>query len=106
MVAPVDLTQAGYRTLLLGMKGNTSYTYRIVARTAEGTCTSDSYTIMTGAVPSSAPAVNATIANASAHDRGFIVTSTGLSGKTAFIIDPDGAVSGRRPRRRRPAART
>jgi hypothetical protein len=92
MVAPVDLTQADYRTLLLGMKGNTSYSYRIVARTAEGACTSDSYTITTGAVPSSAPTVKTTIADASAHDRGFIVTSTGLSGSTAFIIDPDGAV--------------
>jgi Arylsulfotransferase (ASST) len=92
MVAPVDLTQAGFRTLLLGMKGNTSYTYRIVASTAAGTCTSDSYTIMTGAVPDSAPTVTATIMDASAHDRGFIVTSTGISGNTTFIIDPDGAV--------------
>jgi hypothetical protein len=92
LVAPVDLTQAGYRTLLLGMKGNAGYTYKIVARTAEGACTSDSYAITTGGVPSSAPAVKTTIANASAHDRGFIVTSTGLSGSTAFIIDPDGAV--------------
>ncbi|HEY6477978.1 MAG TPA: aryl-sulfate sulfotransferase [Polyangia bacterium] len=92
MVAPVDLSEAGYRTLLLGMKGNTSYAYTIVARTADGACTSDSHTIMTGAVPSSAPTVTPTIMNASAHDRGFIVTSTGLAGSTSFIIDPDGVV--------------
>jgi hypothetical protein len=91
MVAPVDLTQASYRTLLLGMKGNTSYTYRIVASNAEGSCTSDNYAITTGPV-SNSPAITATIMDASAHDRGFIVTSTGISGNTAFIIDPDGNV--------------
>jgi hypothetical protein len=92
MVAPVDLTQSGYRTLLLGMKGSTSYAYKIVATNAGGSCTSSSYTIMTGALPSSTPAVTATIMNASAHDKGFIVTSTGLKGNATFIIDPDGAV--------------
>jgi hypothetical protein len=92
MVAPVDLTQTSYRTLLLGMKGSTSYAYKIVATNASGSCTSSSYTIMTGALPSSAPKVTATITNATAHDKGFIVTSTGLMGTTTFIIDPDGAV--------------
>lgn len=92
LVAPVDLTQASYRTLLLGMKPSTSYAYKIVATNASGSCTSSSYTIMTGALPSSAPKVTATIMNATAHDKGFIVTSTGLTGNTTFIIDPDGAV--------------
>jgi hypothetical protein len=92
LVAPVDLTQASYRTLLLGMKPSTSYAYKIVATNASGSCSSSSYTIMTGALPSSAPKVTATIMNATAHDKGFIVTSTGLTGNTTFIIDPDGAV--------------
>ena len=92
MVAPVDLAQASYRTLLLGMKGNTSYAYKIVATNASGACTSSSYTIMTGSLPSTAPKVTATIMDATAHDKGFIVTSTGLSGNTTFIIDPDGTV--------------
>ena len=92
LVAPVDLTQASYRTLLLGMKPSTSYAYKIVATNASGSCTSSSYTIMTGALPSGTPTVTATIMNATAHDKGFIVTSTGLMGKTTFIIDPDGAV--------------
>ena len=55
MTAPVDLTQPSYRTLLLGMKGSSSYVYRIVATSSAGTCTSQDYTIMTGAVPSSVP---------------------------------------------------
>ena len=92
LVAPVDLTQASYRTLLLGMKPSTSYGYKIVATNASGSCTSSSYTIMTGALPSSAPKVTATIMNATAHDKGFIVTSTGLAGNTTFIIDADGTV--------------
>ena len=61
---------------------------------------------MTGAVPSSTPAVTATIMDAAAHDRGFIVTSTGLMGSTTFIIDPDGAVVWTATARRRPAAPT
>ena len=50
LVAPVDLTQTSYRTLLLGMKPSTSYTYKIVVTNASGSCTSSSYTIMTGAL--------------------------------------------------------
>jgi len=92
LVAPVDLAQASYRTLLLGMKPSTGYTYKIVATNASGSCASSSYTIMTGALPSSAPKVTTSIANASAHDKGFIITSTGLSGNTTFIIDADGTV--------------
>ena len=92
LVAPVDLTQASYRTLLLGMKPSTSYAYKIVATNASGSCTSSSYTITTGALPSSAPKVTTTIMNTAAHDKGFIVTSTGLTGNTTFIIDADGTV--------------
>jgi hypothetical protein len=92
LVAPVDLAQASYRTLLLGMKPSTSYAYKIVATNASGSCTSNSYTITTGALPASAPAVTATIMNAAMHDKGFIVTSTGLKGNATFIIDPDGTV--------------
>ena len=40
MVAPVDITAAYYRTLLLGMKGSRDYVYRIVVNSAAGSCTS------------------------------------------------------------------
>ena len=36
MTAPVDLTQASYRTLLLGMKGSSDYVYRIVVTSSAG----------------------------------------------------------------------
>ena len=90
MTAPVDLTKANYRTLLLGMKGSTNYVYRIVVTSSAGTCTSQDYTFMTGAVPSSVPKPTVTISNASAHAKGFIVTSSGLSGTGAYIYDSNG----------------
>jgi len=91
MTAPVDLAQPSYRTLLLGMKGSTSYVYRVVATSGAGTCTSSDYTIMTGAVPTSAPKPTTTIMNAAAHSKGFMVTSSGVNGTGAWIFDADGA---------------
>ena len=91
MTAPVDLAQANYRTLLLGMKGSSSYVYRVVVSSAAGTCTSPDYTIMTGAVPSSVPKPTATISMAAAHAKGFMVTSSGVMGTGAYIFDSDGA---------------
>src|SRR6185503_3226741 len=77
-------------TLLLGMKGSTNYVYRILVTSSAGTCTSQDYTFMTGAVPSSVPKPTVTISNASAHAKGFIVTSSGLSGTGAYIYDSNG----------------
>ena len=91
MTAPVDLTKPMYRTLLLGMKGSSSYVYRIVISSSAGTCTSQDYTFMTGAVPSTVPKPTVTISNAAAHAKGFMVTSSGLSGTGAYIYDSDGA---------------
>jgi hypothetical protein len=93
MVAPVDLTQPSYRTLLLGMKGNRAYTYRIVANSGATSCASPGYTIMTGPVSSDVPQITMTITNPAAHDAGFIVTSTGntsLNPNIAYILDADG----------------
>ena len=91
MTAPVDLMQANYRTLLLGMKGSSMYMYRIVLSSGVGACTSQDYTIMTGAVPSNVPKPTTTIMNAAAHAKGFFVTSSGVSGTGAWIYDTDGA---------------
>ena len=91
MTAPVDLGQTNYRTLLLGMKGSTSYVYRIVATSSAGTCTSPDFTIMTGAVPTSVATPTTTIMNTAAHFKGFMVTSSGVNGTGAWIYDADGA---------------
>ena len=91
MTAPVDLMQANYRTLLLGMKGSSMYMYRVVLSSGVSACTSQDYTIMTGAVPSNVPKPTTTIMNAAAHAKGLFVTSSGLSGTGAWIYDTDGA---------------
>jgi len=91
MTAPVDLAQPDHRTLLLGMKGSSSYVFQIVANSGAGTCSSPSYTITTGAVPAGVPTLNPTITNAAAHARGFMITSAGTRGTGAWIFDSDGA---------------
>ncbi|HEX6764624.1 MAG TPA: aryl-sulfate sulfotransferase [Polyangiaceae bacterium] len=97
MSAPVSLSEPSYRTLLLGMKAARDYVFRIVATSAAGTCTSQDYTLTTGALAANAPRVTRTVMNAAAQDRGFIVTSGGVaggmgSGVPAYIIDADGDV--------------
>jgi hypothetical protein len=73
------------------MKGSTKYTFQIVARSGGGTCTSGSYALTTGAVPSTVPKpMPATIVDASAHARGFIVTTAFDAGRV-IIFDADGA---------------
>jgi len=48
MTAPVDLSAAGYRTLLLGMKPSRTYHFRIVASDGTATFASGDYTVATG----------------------------------------------------------
>jgi hypothetical protein len=93
MVAPVDLTQPAYRTLLLGMKASRAYSFQIVANASSGACTSQSFTLTTGPVSTDLPALTMQVTNAAAHDRGFIVTSSASSGllpNIAYILDADG----------------
>ncbi|HEY7371363.1 MAG TPA: aryl-sulfate sulfotransferase [Polyangia bacterium] len=91
MVAPVDLAQPDNRTLLLGMKGSGKYTFRIVASSDAGTCTSGNYSLTAGAVPSSVPKPTTTIVDAAAHARGFIITSKSTIPGWVVIFDADGA---------------
>jgi hypothetical protein len=99
LTAPVDAsTGPNFRTLLLGMKGSSTYTFRITA----DSCTSDEYTITTGAVPSALSNITRTAGPAaSSQAKGFIITSSGpgsLGGGTgqgntnayAYILDSDG----------------
>lgn len=101
MTAPVDLTQPDHRTLLLGMKPRSTYTFRIAVTGSAGTCTSADYTLTTGPVPDtvstttdgfvnvgSVPSLDVDITNAAAHDRGFIIAT---AGQLVLILDPDGA---------------
>ncbi len=98
MTAPVDLDAPDFRTLLLGMKGQRDYVVRIVAQGGGMTCTSEDYTLTTGAVANSVPVIDRNVINEGAIAKGFIVTSGGVGNfgfgpaVPAFIIDSDGDV--------------
>ncbi len=89
--APVDLTKTNYHTLLLGLKQSSTYTFHIEATANGTTCKSSDSTLTTGTL-SGAPTITRTVTNATAQANGFIVTSGGMSGSGAFIIDADGAI--------------
>lgn len=98
MTAPVDLGDPTHRTLLLGLKGQKPYVFRVAARSAATACTSADFSFTTGAVPATAPKIAKTMQGAGAA-RGFIVTTTGvdnLSHSTgqpdAYIFDTDGDI--------------
>ncbi|HMF41909.1 MAG TPA: arylsulfotransferase family protein [Polyangia bacterium] len=102
--APVDLTQANYRTLLLGMKQNTTYYLRVNASGGGKQYASDVYNVKTGFLPNGLPVFTVTDKNAAALYSGgaFTVNCIGLAGSpgipgtmvktVAFIIDRDGAL--------------
>lgn len=97
MTAPVDLSEPMNRTVLVGMKGQRAYTFRIVATDGTKTCTSGDYTFTTGAIPAKAPKIEAVQTTPGVGAKGFIVTTYGLRvGGTdpldAFIFDTDGDI--------------
>ncbi len=99
MTAPVDLTAPSYRTLLLGMKPSREYHFRLSATDSGGdSCTSDDFTLTTGAAPNGLPNPTITTNDAGALYGGFLVTGQysqsliagGSPGAPAFILDKDG----------------
>jgi len=97
--APVDLADPLHRTLLLGLKGQKPYTFRIVARAGTKTCTSADVSFTTGAVPSNAPKITTTKPKPGMAAKGFMVTTIGVDNTNrsggqpdAYIFDTDGDV--------------
>jgi hypothetical protein len=93
MTAPVDLTAAGYRTLLLGMKASKTYHFRLTASGTGGSCTSADYMLTTGALTSGLPKITVTTSNASAAFGGFLIAGQySMAGgpSPAYIVDADG----------------
>jgi Arylsulfotransferase (ASST) len=92
--APVDLTRSSYRTLLLGLKPSSDYTFHIEATDAnDAVCKSPDYGLPTTGLLPDAPTISRTVSNAAAQAKGFIVTSSGVTyGNYAIIIDADGQV--------------
>lgn len=92
MAAPVDLAAESYRTLLLGMKPETTYHFQVVASDGTTTYQSEDQTVTTGAAPTFNPITSVSVENAQALTRGFFVTSFWRNGSTdiPFIFDTDG----------------
>jgi hypothetical protein len=98
MTAPVDLTQADYRTLLLGMKASRAYHLQISASNGSDSCSSGDYTLNTGPLTNGLQTPTITTNDAAALYGGFLVTGqysglilgTGTTGAPAFILDKDG----------------
>jgi hypothetical protein len=90
--APVDLDEADFRTLLLGLKPARSYTFRIVASDGSASYVSDTYTVETGP-PTTAVAVGEMdILDEAAHMPGFIIGSYHNASGVVWIMDPDGEI--------------
>jgi len=96
--APVDLSAKNYRTLLLGLKPSSTYTFHIEVTSASGTCKSGDNTLTTGAL-SGAPKITRNASKPTDQAKGFIITCMGINGSSgssggtqAFIIDADGTV--------------
>jgi hypothetical protein len=89
MTAPVDLTAASYRTLLLGMKAAKLYHYRITATGNAGSCASGDYSVTTGAKPNGVPTVTATTMVANKLAGGFLITGQYAQGNGGYILDAD-----------------
>jgi hypothetical protein len=94
MTAPVDLSLADHRTLLLGMKPAKLYHFRVVARDAATSYTSTDQTVMTGPATTTVSISSFKVMNAAARKPGFIVTSywSGSGSAVPFIIDRDGEI--------------
>lgn len=94
MTAPVDLEEPEYRTLLLGMKQNREYHYRVVVNEGAAECASPDRTIMTGALPNILPALDVVDFDREALAGGFVMTgqyqARGGDTSPAYILDADG----------------
>jgi len=86
----IDITGETHRALLLGLKPERSYTYRIIAESSSTVCISADRSLTTGAGPALEHTVTRTAGSVAAPAPGFIVTTDYSS--TAYIIDSDGDV--------------
>ena len=91
--APVRLDDANHRTLLLGLKQTSGYTFHLEAVRNGQTCLSPNYVLPTTGRFAISPAVTVNVSQPDKRDPGFIVTSSGTSvPNSAFIIDADGEI--------------
>ena len=94
MTAPVDLAEAGYRTVLLGMKPERTYHLRVVAEDGTSAYASDDVTLETGPATDLVPLESFDVVDEATRERGFIVASywQGEGSAVPFILDADGEI--------------
>lgn len=94
MTAPVDLGATDYRTLLLGMKPDREYHFRVLALVDGASYASEDYTVETGPPTTLVELGSFDVVDDGTRERGFIVTSywQGSGGHVPFIIDQDGEI--------------
>jgi hypothetical protein len=74
------------------MKPNSTYHFRVVAKSGGTSYVSDDDTIDTGAPPSGLPVQNFNVEDAGSHERGFIIFTLwqGQGTQSAYVLDADG----------------
>lgn len=92
--APVELGEGDYRTLLLGMKPEQTYHFRVVVSDGSLYYTSDDYTVETGAATTTVAIGSFDVKDAQAREPGFIVASywQGNGSSVAYVLDADGEI--------------
>ncbi len=88
--APADFDGTAYTTMLLGMKPDKLYHYRLTATVEGEICRSRDYTLKTGSLPAGIPMVIMTNPQAEKVEKGFTISAFFSNGNRAFILDQDG----------------
>jgi hypothetical protein len=94
MRAPVELAEAEFRTLLLGMKPEQTYHFRIVVSDGSQLYASNDYTVETGDAPADVAIGSFDVKDAAAREPGFIVSSywQGNASAIVYVLDQDGEI--------------
>lgn len=94
MQAPVDLAAEDHRTLLLGMKPDSVYHFRVVTSDGASSSASDDYTVETGPATTAVGIGSFDVVDEAAREPGFIVSSywSGNGSSVAYILDRDGEI--------------
>ncbi len=94
MRAPVELGSADFRTLLLGMKPEQTYHFRVVVSDGSQLYASNDYTVETGAATTAVEIGSFDVKDEAGRERGFIVSSywQGTSSAVVYVLDPDGDI--------------
>jgi hypothetical protein len=92
LTAPVDLAVANYRTILVGMKTDHDYHYRVVAQAGGETCTSEDKILHTGLIPNGMNKPTIETPQPAKVTGGYLVGERwGMNNNgPAFILDADG----------------